>query len=408
MPPGDPPVGGCGGARRRLDRMQTRQLSSPLGQKPAILGHGNIVSGVLRAHAVKYESENQIRLEGLIVGETRAFFVKIQVLGGSSVLLDRFIRIVWLVSIVCIMPAVSHAEQATYAERLGWPAGTKAVIFHVDDVGMSHNSNMGGIKAIEDGIATSLSIMMPCSWVPEFAAYLKTHPATDAGLHLTLTSEWKNYRWGPVADKSAVPGLVDRHGYLWPKVSDVVAHATAGQVETEIRAQIDKALSMGIDPTHLDAHMGTCFHPQFVDRYVKVAIEKKIPILMFAGHMQHIGGEAANYKPLIRSIAEKVWNAGLPVIDDLVTQPTRANDYEEKKAELTKLLHDMKPGITEVIVHCTVQTEVFSHISGSGPSREAELRLMTDPDIKAFIQSQGIILTTWRELKERRALVQNR
>jgi predicted glycoside hydrolase/deacetylase ChbG (UPF0249 family) len=304
-------------------------------------------------------------------------------------------------------PAGSQPEAATYAERLGWPEGTKVVIFHVDDAGMSHNSNMGAIKAIEDGVATSLSIMMPCSWVPEFAAYLETHPQVDAGLHLTLTSEWKNYRWGPVAGKPVVPGLVDADGYLWRGVSDVVAHATADEVETEIRAQVDKALSMGIKPTHLDAHMGTCLRPEFIDRYVKVGIEKKIPVLMLGGHMQHIADEVGPLKSLIHSIARKVWDAGLPVIDDIVTQPTRAREYEQRKAELTELLRDMKPGITEIIVHCTVQTEVFSHISSSGPTREAEVRLLTDPDIETFIKSEGIVLTTWRELKERRDLVQN-
>ena len=118
--------------------------------------------------------------------------------------------------------------------------------------------------------------------------------------------------------------------------------------------------------------------------------------------MQYIGDEVGPRRSLVNSIAEKVWEAGLPVLDDLVTQPTKARNYEEKKVELMKLLRDMKPGITQIIVHCTVQTEVFSHISGSGANREAELRLLTDPDIKKFIESEGIILTTWRELKKRR------
>ncbi len=317
-------------------------------------------------------------------------------------LMNSAVKIILLLSVAFPSLAVSHAEEVTYAERLGWPSGTKAVIFHVDDVGMSHNSNMGAIKAIEDGVATSLSIMMPCSWVPEFAVYLKAHPQVDAGLHLTHTSEWKNYRWGPVAGKPAVPGLVDTHGYLWHRVSDVISHASADEVETEIRAQIDKALSMGIEPTHLDVHMGTCLYPQFIDRYVKIGIEKKIPLLMFGGHMQHIGDEVGLLRPLVHSTAQSVWDAGLPVIDDLVTQPTRAKDYEQRKAELIKLLREMRPGITQIIVHCTVQTKVFSYISGSGQTREAELRLLTDPDIKAFIESEGIILTTWRELKRRR------
>ena len=123
--------------------------------------------------------------------------------------------------------------------------------------------------------------------------------------------------------------------------------------------------------------------------------------------MQHIGVQAAPFKPMVLAIAQQVWDAGLPVIDDLVTQPTQAKDYEQRRAELIELLRGMKPGITEIIVHCTVQTDVFSHISGSGPTREAELHLITDPAVKAFIEKEGIVLTTWRELKKRRAQVQN-
>lgn len=320
---------------------------------------------------------------------------------------NRSVIVILLLSTIVAGSADTHAGDKTYAERLGWPQGSRVVIFHVDDAGMSHNSNMGAIKAIEDGVATSLSIMMPCSWVPELAAYLKEHPGVDAGLHLTLTSEWKNYRWGPVAGKPAVPGLVDKQGCLWYSASDVAAHATADEVETEIRAQIDRAVLMGIEPTHLDSHMGTCFHPKFVDRYVKVGIEKRIPILIFGGHMHHISDEVGSLKPLVLSIAQKVWDAGLPVIDDLITEPTKAKDYEQRKAELVKLLHELKPGITEIIVHCTVQTEVFSHISGSGPTREAELRLLTDPDTRTCIEREGIILTTWRELNKRRQHVQS-
>ena len=322
-------------------------------------------------------------------------------------LLNRFFRTFLMTFMILTGFTAKDATAQTFAERLGWPEGTKAVIFHVDDAGMSHESNMGAIKAIEDGVATSTSIMMPCPWVPELSAYLKEHPQVDAGVHLTLTAEWKKYRWGPVAGKPAVPGLVDSEGCLWHGVEDVAAHATADEVETEMRAQIDKALAMGIKPTHLDSHMGTCFLPLYLDRYVKVGIEKQIPILMFGGHMQHIGAEAGALKPMVYLIANRVWQAGLPVIDDLVTSPTSADSYEGRKEQLIKLLGEMKPGITEIIVHCTMQTEVFSHISGSGPAREAELRLMTDPDVKKFIDNEGIILTTWRELKERRQRVQN-
>ena len=315
---------------------------------------------------------------------------------------NRYLRRIILISAFLAGPATAYSQQPTYAELLGWPTGTKAVIFHVDDAGMSHDSNMGAIKAIEDGIATSLSIMMPCSWVPEMTAYVKQHAQVDAGVHLTLTSEWKNYRWGPVAGKAVVGGLVDSDGCLWRTVLDVGAHATPDEVETEILAQIDKLRAAGIEPTHLDSHMGVCFLPQYFSSYVKVGIEKKIPVLIFGGHMQHIGNGVGALKSMVRMMAKTVWDSGLPVIDDLVTQPTRAKDYEQRKAELIKLLREMQPGITEVIVHCTLPSETFSHISSSGANRHAELRLMIDPDIKAFIKEEGIVLTTWRELTQRR------
>ena len=322
-------------------------------------------------------------------------------------LLNRYFRIIFVIFMTFSGFTAKEAGAQTFAERLGWPEGTKAVIFHVDDAGMSHESNMGAIRAIEEGVATSTSIMMPCPWVPEMSAYLKEHPKVDAGIHLTLTAEWKKYRWGPVMGKPAVPGLVDSEGCLWHSVAQVVSNASADEVETEMRAQVDKALAMGIKPTHLDSHMGTCFNPLYIDRYVKVGIEKQIPILIMGGHMQHIGksSEAAALKPVVRLIATKVWNAGLPVIDDLVTSPTSADTYEGRKEQLITLLREMKPGITEIIVHCTVQTENFSQISGSGPKREAELRLMRDPDVKKFIEDEGIVLTTWRELMERRQRV---
>jgi hypothetical protein len=123
--------------------------------------------------------------------------------------------------------------------------------------------------------------------------------------------------------------------------------------------------------------------------------------------MQYLGAEFGQFKPLIQLFTERVWQAGLPVIDDLVRQPTRGPAYEQRKAELFQLLSDMKPGITEILVHCTAPTEVFQHISSSGQAREAELRLMTDPEVRAFLKDKGIVLTTWRELKQRRDAVKS-
>ncbi|MCB9770614.1 MAG: polysaccharide deacetylase family protein [Candidatus Omnitrophica bacterium] len=282
----------------------------------------------------------------------------------------------------------AHAEEQTYAERLGWEKGDRVVILHVDDIGMSHASNRGAIEALEDGIATSVSIMMPCPWVPEFAEYLKKHPDTCAGLHLTMTSEWDYYRWGPVAGKPAVPGLVDPMGCLWDGNGLVYDHATPDEAEAEIRAQIDRSLTMGIQPTHLDSHMGTLFYnPEYFERYMKVGIEKQIPILM----AKEFDAEAA----------EKVWKAGLPVLDYIF-----ADTYDWKTTEKSPLyidyLKNLKPGITEIIMHCTKPNDVIPIITGNRDHLYGDLYAMVDPEVKKVVEEEGIILTNWREIAERR------
>ncbi len=316
-----------------------------------------------------------------------------------------------------ILLSVSAQTDTTYAERLGFPKGAKVVILHVDDMGMSYESNQGGVEAMTKGVATSCSVMMPCSWVPGFVHYLKQHPGIDAGLHLTLTSEWKDYRWGPLSGKSKTPGLVDTEGDLWSSVPAVVMHASADEVETEIRAQIDRAHTIGFEPTHLDSHMGTVFAtPAYVERYIKLGMEYKIPVMFPGGHNTMI---AAQMKGLnfdmqrARAIGKMLWNAGLPVLDDLFNdsygwslpkgvQPTDANLRSFKTEKYIQTLKLLKPGITMVIMHCTQTSEIFSNITESGPTRRGDLLAMLDPALKAYIQKEGIMLTTWRELMQRR------
>ena len=114
----------------------------------------------------------------------------------------------------------------TFAERLGWGPEDKVVLFHTDDAGMSHASNLGAIGALEKGVAKSFSVMMPCSWVPEISEYIRANPEVDAGVHLTLTSEWSRYRWRPILGEDTVPGLVDHEGYFWDNVAQVAKNAT--------------------------------------------------------------------------------------------------------------------------------------------------------------------------------------
>jgi len=298
--------------------------------------------------------------------------------------------------------SAQNASTPTIAERLGWPKGAKVVIFHIDDAGMSFSSNRGTAKALTEGLATSCSIMMPCPWVSGFRAWLKDHPDADAGLHLTLTSEWDHYRWGPVAGKAQVPGLADQEGCLWDNVRLCIEHASADEVEKEIRAQIDRAVTMGIKPTHLDSHMGTLFENiEYLGRYVKVGIETQSPILFPGGHMHYISQGSPMPVEAAQAIAQTIWDGGLPLVDDIY-----ADTYDWPRAEKTDrmiaMLKGMLPGILEVVVHCTEPTEEFPEISPSTDRRKGDLEAMLDPRLKKFLDEEGIARTTWRELKTRR------
>jgi len=340
-------------------------------------------------------------------------------------------RLSTLVFFVFCFFRLSAQQDKTYAEKLGWPRNAKVVIMHVDDAGMSYASNQGAIQSIEKGIATSCSIMMPTPWAASFAKYVVEHPSIDAGLHLTLTSEWDNYRWGPLCGKKAVPGLTDMEGALWQSVEEVVAHASPEEIDAEIRAQLDRALALGLKPTHLDSHMGTLFASEdYLKKYIQLGIEKKIPVMFPGGNNKMLAApiieklKAAGKwkegmvlpKPFDQKkaaeVGKMIWNAGLPVLDDLCTnsgdwRPENAVDGsvewgKYKTQHFIQLFRDMQPGLIMVIVHSTDITDSFSHISASGGSRNADMMSMMDPDLKAFVQKEGIILTTWKEVMERR------
>lgn len=300
-------------------------------------------------------------------------------------------------------------ESITYAERLGYPKGARVAMFHSDDLGMHVDGNNGTIHAVENGVVTSASTMMPCGWVTHWADWLEKNPDFDNGLHLTLTAEWKYFRWGPVSGVSQVPGLGDPNGYLWHRVDQVASNATPAEVEQEIRAQIAKARKMDIPITHMDTHMGTLYAtPEFLDAYCRVGIEEQIPVMIMGGHMTELielNKNDRNYgqrMAMARKFAKKVWDGGLPVLDDLYTDITSTRDLEEKKELVKTLLKRQKPGITMYIVHCTLPSETFKNVSNSGPNRHSDTLAMSDPEIRKVVEDEGIILTTWKEMKERR------
>ena len=158
--------------------------------------------------------------------------------------------------------------------------GHRFVVFHEDDVGMTHGANTAFVALSALGTCSSGSVMVPCPWFPEAVEIAHAHASLDLGVHLTLTSEKRPYRWRQLTCPPRSAGLTDDLGYFWPDVPNVRRHAVPDAVEAELRAQIETALTAGLDVTHLDAHMGTVMCPEFVAIYFRLGIEYKLPILL--------------------------------------------------------------------------------------------------------------------------------
>ena len=180
-----------------------------------------------------------------------------------------------------LLDAQSQDVGKSLTEKLGFPRDAKLLIVHADDVGMTHSVNAATIKALDTGLVNSASIMVPCPWFPEIAAYAKSHTDIDFGLHLTLTSERVYYRWGPVAPKDKVLSLVDENGYFHHDWSPDT-HIDPKDAEIELRAQIDRAYAMGIRPTHLDSHQYRLIASgkELFEVFLRVAHAYKLPFFV--------------------------------------------------------------------------------------------------------------------------------
>ena len=306
----------------------------------------------------------------------------------------------------CSQPKKSTAKElsadATQAEKLGFEKGKKVLLLHADDAGMCTEANEAVEKYLLSGDIKSTAVMAPCPAAEEFILWAKEHPTVDVGMHLTHTSEWKDYRWGSVTDPAKVPGLVDPDGMLWHEVPDVVMHAKASEVETEIRAQIEKAKSLGWNPTHLDSHMGTLFgSPEFVKVFLKVAQEYGIPAnvidLSDKDVLEHF--RKAGY-PMTDEVVKLFDEYKMPKLDNFTSAP-HGSTYEEKRENFINLVKSLKPGLTEIIFHPSVQTENLKTITNSWQQRVWEAELFSDPVVKKFFEDEGIIITDWIEIMEK-------
>jgi len=287
--------------------------------------------------------------------------------------------------------AAAQTKTASLAEKLGFSRDTRLLIVHADDVGMTHSVNAATIAALDAGVVNSASIMVPCPWFPEIADYAKAHPQVDFGLHLTLTSERVYYRWGPVAPKDKVPSLLDENGYFhldW-KPS---ARIDPKEAELELRAQIDRAYSMGIRPTHFDSHQYRLIEngKELFQAFLRVAHDYKLPAFV----SREWFAEWAYLEPTLGPTDI--------VIDHTVT--ISPSVPAEKWNEFYKTaLKNLPPGVTEFVIHLAFANDEMKAATRERDTwgaawRQRDFDFFTSAEFRQLLREQKIQLITWREL----------
>lgn len=267
------------------------------------------------------------------------------------------------------------------------------VIIHADDFGMCHTTNRAILDLFSQGAITSTTLMVNCPWALEATKAAVQNRELDIGVHFTLTSEWDVYKWGPIVQAQQVDTLVDEHGYF-PQTIDHMKYADHEQVRAELYAQMERAIRMGVEPTHLDNHMGS-LRPHHFDLFIEIAANYNLPI-RFAKSRITSSEEG-------EKIAHRLREQGILHPNEIIGLQFYFDEevpYEVIKQRAIKTLRSLKPGVTELVFHPSRATDELKAITDTWPYRQYEYDLFLDPDVQAVIDEEGIKRIGWRELRD--------
>jgi len=288
----------------------------------------------------------------------------------------------------------SFGQQKNLAEKLGYPKDAKLLIIHADDAGFSHSADSAIMSAYLKGSINSASIMVTCPWFPEIAAFAKNHPEMDWGIHLSLTSEWKNYKWGGVSPSDQIPSLLDKHGYLFASNEEFAASAKVDEAEKEIRAQIEKAKAFGIKISHIDNHMGSILaSPALMKMYQRIGREYHLPSLVPVSYLKMVAPK------LVAFI-----DSGAIITDNFIMAYAVTSADKWKNFYNYNLQH-LKPGLNELIFHLAFDDNEMRAVAINHPDygsawRQQDYDYATSDEFKAQLKSAGVYLVTWGQIKK--------
>jgi predicted glycoside hydrolase/deacetylase ChbG (UPF0249 family) len=285
--------------------------------------------------------------------------------------------------------------------KLGLADNDRAVIIHMDDVASCQAANAAYADLVDFGLISSAAVMVPCSWFPQTAAFCRKHPEVDMGVHLTLTSEWNECRWGPVSTRDSASGLLDEEGYFYRVQRPVQERADPDAAYLELKTQIERALAAGIDVTHIDSHMGTLAYPKFIPIYAKLAFEFKLPpTILLRGDEESFRREGLGGDLLALAVKtmEMLEGEGVPLLDNIWGMPL---DKPEGRLETAKQgFADLPIGITHFYLHPCYDTPELRATMPDWENRVADYQTFLSEELRQFIRDQGIHIIGNRVLRE--------
>lgn len=274
--------------------------------------------------------------------------------------------------------------------ELGFSPEDRVVIIHADDVGMCGATIDAFYEVSARGVISAGSVMVPCPWFPAVAAGCRKHAELDVGVHLTLTSEWDGYRWGPLSTRDPASGLLDDDGYFY-RNQDQWRSVDPRAIRVEVEAQVDRAVAAALDVTHIDCHMFSMMRRALVEEYVSVGFDRQLPVLM------------TRQPQWVAALSEEAiagWERqGLPVFDHLREMPLTGPAVG--RLDLTKrLFSELPPGLTYLITHPATDTAELRTIAADWPHRVADFDTFRDGGLAQFLRGAGIQVIGWRPLRE--------
>lgn len=286
-------------------------------------------------------------------------------------------------------------------KKLGFGEQDRVAIIHTDDIGMCHSGLTAYEKLLDVGLISSASTMVPCPWFLETARFCREHAGVDMGVHLTLNAEWDTYRWGPISTRDVASGLLDEQGYFFSDPEKTMQRADPKAVASELRAQLDWALAAGIDVTHLDSHMGTVISAPFVQMYVDLALEYRLPLFLpkaSEAELSRRGYDAERIKFWLQLIDE-LEERGVPLFDGFTMLPL--DDPTDHISRAKSVLDNLPPGLTYIVLHPSVDTpELRAACAPDWPSRVANYEAFSSAELLDYAKQSGVQVIGYRPLRD--------